>query len=228
VESRGTGVIARVILARFLFVFVLVFIFEFAIAAGSALAAEDFSPALDVRSTPVTREEVWQAVVAELHEQGVSELQLPRIEDLDLPVAVPAVAGRKLRVSSSCWEDGLQRSQFRLECGELGQCLPFLAYVQAHRNAASAADASTRGGLCRLASVSHPAREVPPLPLPKPTVRPGDQAIAAFRSDRLRITASVTCLDRGREGEIIRVRNQDGEIFRARVSGPALLEALPQ
>jgi flagella basal body P-ring formation protein FlgA len=49
-----------------------------------------------------------------------------------------------------------------------------------------------------------------------------------FVSSGFRMTASVTCLERGREGEIIRVRGLDGHIFRARVSGPALLEALPQ
>jgi flagella basal body P-ring formation protein FlgA len=48
-----------------------------------------------------------------------------------------------------------------------------------------------------------------------------------FVSSRLRLTASVTCLERGREGEIIRVRSQDGRVFRARISGPARLEALP-
>jgi flagellar basal body P-ring formation chaperone FlgA len=219
-------VIARVMLARFVFVFV--FLLAFAIMAGSRIAAEGSSKSADARPTPVTRQEVWQAVVAGLKERGLSEPQMPRIEDLDLPVAVPAVAGRKLRASSSCWDDGSERAEFRMECSEPGQCLPFLAYVQVHRHDGGGEDAGTHVGLCRLASVSRPAGEAPPTPLAKPTVRPGDQATAVFLSARLRITASVTCLDRGREGEIIRVRNQDGEIFRARVSGPALLEALPQ
>jgi len=59
-------------------------------------------------------------------------------------------------------------------------------------------------------------------------VRAGDRATAVFLSARLRISASVTCLERGREGEVIRVRNEDGQVFRARISGPALLEAVPQ
>ena len=62
----------------------------------------------------------------------------------------------------------------------------------------------------------------------KLAVHPGDRATAVFVADRLRMTASVTCLDRGREGEIIRVRGIDGHIFRARISGPARLEAVPQ
>lgn len=68
-----------------------------------------------------------------------------------------------------------------------------------------------------------------PYPQPtQPTMRAGDQATAVLRSERLRISARVTCLERGREGEVIRVRNQDGEVFRARISGPALVEALAQ
>ena len=59
-------------------------------------------------------------------------------------------------------------------------------------------------------------------------LRAGDRAMAVFLSNRLRMTANVTCLERGREGEIIRVRSQDGRVFRARISGPGRLEALPQ
>jgi len=218
-------VIARPILAGLRFVFV--FVFVFALAAGSLLSArlsaeESRTPA-ETRPTPVTRQEVWQAVVAELRERGLSEAQLPQIEDVDLPFALPAVAGRKLRVSSACWDDGPERTQFRLECGEPGQCLPFLAYVHVHDR-----DAGARAGSCRLESASHPAPEAPVKPLAKPAVRAGDRATAVFLSARLRITASVTCLERGREGEVIRVRGEDGQVFRARISGPALLEAVPQ
>jgi hypothetical protein len=218
-------VIARLILAGFRFVFV--FVLVFAIAAGSPLSArlsaeESRTPA-DTRPTPVTRQEVWQAVVAELRQRGLPEPQLPRIEDLALPVALPALAGRKLRVSSACWDEGHERNQFRLECGEPGQCLPFLAYVHVQNR-----DAGTRAGSCRLEAPSRPAPEAPVKPLAKPAVRAGDRATAVFLSARLRISASVTCLERGREGEVIRVRNEDGQIFRARISGPALLEAVPQ
>jgi len=216
-------VIARPILAGLRFVFV----FVFALAAGSLLSArlsaEEARTPAETRPTPLTRQEVWQAVVAELRERGLSEAQLPQIEDLDLPVALPAVAGRKLRVSSACWDEGPERTQFRLECGEPGQCLPFLAYVHVHDR-----DAGARAGSCRVESASQPAPQAPPKPLAKPAVRAGDRATAVFLSARLRISASVTCLERGREGEVIRVRGEDGQVFRARIFGPALLEAVPQ
>jgi hypothetical protein len=217
--------IARLILAGFRFVFI--FVFVFAIAAGSLLStrlsAEEARTPADTGPTPVTRQEVWQAVVAELRRRGLSEPQLPQIEDLDLPFALPALAGRQLRVSSACWDEGPERTQFRLECGEPGQCLPFLAYVHVQNR-----DAGARAGSCRQESPSRPAPEAPVKALAKPAVRAGDRATAVFLSARLRISASVTCLERGREGEVIRVRNEDGQVFRARISGPALLEAVPQ
>ncbi len=206
------------------------FLFACEIVVGSLfaarLSAEESHPPPAAQPTPVTRQEVWQALVAEFHERGLSELQLPRIDDLDLPMAVPAIPGRKLHVSSACWDAVSRRTQFRLECSEPGQCLPFLAYVHAHSR--DKADAGAYAGSCGSASESRLAPETPPKPLAKPTVRAGDRATAVFVSDRLRITASVTCLERGREGEVIRVRGEQGQVFRARISGPALLEALPQ
>jgi len=59
-------------------------------------------------------------------------------------------------------------------------------------------------------------------------LRVGDRATAVFLSSRLRMTANVICLERGREGAVIRVRSQDGHVFRARISGSARVEALPQ
>jgi hypothetical protein len=178
---------------------------------------------------------VWQAVVAELRREGLSEQQLPQIEDLDLPGVLPLLAGRSLRVSSACWDEGPQRTEVRLECGEPGQCLPFLVYLRnvylhniyLHNYVRDDQNARARVGSCRPASEPRRALEPLPKPSPKLVVRAGDWATAVFVSSRLRLTASVTCLERGREGEIIRVRSQDGRVFRARISGPARLEALP-
>jgi hypothetical protein len=237
---------ARFIFARFPFVF--------AIVAGSLLSA-GLSTGLSAEEsrtppTPVTRQEVWQAVVAELRQRGLSEPQLPRIEDLDLPVAPPARTGRSLRVSSACWDEGPQRTQFRLECSAPGDCLPFLVYLHnAYLHDAylhdldlhdldlhNAVRAALRAGSCRPApGLSRPgasppetASEPSPKASPKPMVRAGDSATAVFLAYGLRMTASVICLERGREGDVIRVRGLEGNIFRARISGPARLEVLPQ
>jgi hypothetical protein len=218
-----------------------------ALLAGFAagLSGEESRTRTDGGPTPIMRQEVWQAVAAELRQRGLAEKQLPRVEDLDLPGALPALAGRRLRVSSECWDAGPRRTQFRLQCDEPGECLPFLVYVRddvvrdhgrgdvrdALNHDSLSAGAVARAGSCRLASDSHPAHGVPEAvrpPAPQPMVRAGDQARAVFLANGLRMTASVTCLERGREGEIIRVRGSDGYVFRARVSGPNLLEALSQ
>jgi hypothetical protein len=206
-------------------------ILAFGIALGSwfsaTLLAEESRPPPG-SPTPVTRQEVWQAVLAELRVQGLSDEKLPAIEDLDLPVALPARPGRTLRISSVCWDAGRRRTEFHFECGAPGQCLPFLAYVRddVHGNA----NAGGRAGSCRVSGSRLPqsrlAPEAAPQSSPQPTVRPGDRATAVFLFDRLRMTTSVTCLQRGREGEVIRVRGPDGRIFQARISGPALLEVL--
>jgi hypothetical protein len=211
-------VITPSIFARILFAFGIVLSSVLLVELSAGLPAkQSFMP-----PTTATRQEVWQAVVAELQREGLSEQQLPRIEDLDVPGALPLLAGRSLRVSSACWDEGPRRTQFRLECGEPGQCLPFLVYL--HSYFRDDQNTSARAGSCR----PSPQSRLRPETSPKLVVRAGDRATAVFLSKRLRMTASVTCLERGREGKVIRVRNQDGRVFRARISGPAWLEAVPQ
>jgi hypothetical protein len=187
-----------------------------ALAGRRTLFAEEFGLPPSTRPAPITREEVWQSVVTKLREQGRPEGELPTVEDLDIPVALPAPAGRQLRVASACWDTDRQRAQFRLACRTRGACLHFLVYVRA----------SVRGDFdasCERLNTRTLRPEVV-----KPVVRSGDRATAIFAVGALRMTARVTCLERGRVGEVIRVRNQAGQTFRARVSSPALLEVLPQ
>lgn len=248
---RSTTV--RSVFARFPFAFAIVLGGLFAAGLSATLSAEESRTPPYTGPTLIMRRAVWQAVMSELRQRGFSEQQLPRLEDLDLPAALPGLGGRKLRVLSECWDEGPRRTQFRLQCGEAGQCLPFLVYVRsdvrgdAHNylnrdylnhdylnHDSRNADAGARTGLCRVASGSHPApgsrptTEGTPPAASQNLVRAGDPARAVFLSDGFRMTASVTCLERGREGEIIRVRNPEGRVFRARISGPGLLEALPQ
>ena len=188
-----------------------------AVLSGTFLHAQDARPSL----TTITRDEVWQAVTVELRQRGVREEQLLRAEEIDLPALIPAAAGRTLRVSMVCWDADLGRAQFQLECREPGQCIPFLAYADAGRFTAMRSE-KIAGNSCRNGS---PHRSTPSATR-KAIVRSGDRAIVLFRGSRLNLTAQVTCLERGAAGDVIRVRNQVGQIFRARVSAPARLEAL--
>jgi hypothetical protein len=206
------------------------FTFAGVVLTASLLAEE--SGTLAEPRTPVTRQEVWQAVAADLRGRGMAERELPRVEAIALPVALPARAGRRLRVLSACWDEAAGRTQFRLVCGEPGECLPFLVYVDnvyvdnvdvSNDDSGSSVHSGTSVAACRL-PWSRRAPEVSP----KPAVRAGERATAVYVAKGLRMTASVTCLERGREGDVIRVRSPDGHIFRARISGPARLEALPR
>jgi len=197
-----------------------------AISAGLAVAAEE--PARSY--SPVTVSEVWRAAAGELRGRGWREEQLPRIVNIELPVAVPARGARELHVSAMCWDADSQRVRLRMECREAGACLPFLAYL---RRDSGERDffgidfpGRSQAGMpsCRLASPGQ-SRSLPREP---PTIRSGERALAVLSAGGLRVSAAVTCLERGARGEIIRVRGEEGRIFRARVAGPALVEALPE
>jgi Chaperone for flagella basal body P-ring formation len=183
-----------------------------ALAVGT-LWGEEAQP---VALSPVTRDEVRQAVAGELRQRGLSEAQLPRSDDIDLASTIAAPPRRRLRISSIGWDASQGRAEFRIECSEPGQCVPFLAYVRIER---------TLFPELRRPGLNSPTRKPA---RPAPAVRTGDRATVVFVGERLRLAVQVTCLERGAEGEVIRVRNQDGHVFRARVSGPALLEALSQ
>jgi hypothetical protein len=173
--------------------------------------------------TPITREEVWQAIVSEQRQRGMSDDQLLAAEEIDLPAAVPASISRTLRVSMVCWDADLARAQFQLECRQPGHCIPFLAYADAGQST-TMGPAKTAGSSCRNASRPRQISLAPP----KNVIRSGVRATVIFRGSQFNLTALVTCLERGAEGAIIRVRSLDGRIFRARVTGPDRLEALTQ
>lgn len=221
-------------IARFNFVRFLIAVATVGALFGASLVAADDGSRSPPGTPPtaLTREKVWQAVTADLRLRGLAETKFPQLADIHLPGALPSLTNRSLKVTSACWEELPQRFQFRVECGEPEQCLPFLVYLR--NDAGEPArdninlDADGRFETCQPNTRSHKISAAQsPTPSPSPAIRPGDKATAVFVSDNFRMTSSVTCLDRGREGEIIRVRSQNGQVFRARISGPGLLAALP-
>jgi hypothetical protein len=182
------------------------------------LSAQETRPA----PTPITRDEVWQAVTLELRQRGVREEQLLGLDEIDLPGVIPAAASRTLKVSMVCWDAERGRAQFQLECREPGQCVPFLAYADAGRSTAMGSE-KIDGSSCR-----NSRQRFAPFSTRKAIIRPGDRATILFRGSQLNLTSLVTCLERGAAGDVIRVRNQDGQVFRARISAPTRLEALTQ
>lgn len=174
------------------------------LAAGGR--AQDRGP----RRTPVTSEEVGQAIAKSL--RGV----LPREPSspawgFEIPLAVPAANPHALQVVSMCRDADPELLRVRLACDKPGACLPFLAYVKA--------DKPVPVHSCG----PQEARE-PRSPRPARIVHAGDRATAVMVTAGFRMSAAVRCLDGGGIGETIRVRAQEGRIFRARISGPAQVE----
>jgi hypothetical protein len=186
--------------------------------------------------------EVRRAVLAELKRRGVDGLLKDgnlkdgelKDGDIEIPSAVPARAGSRVRVASVCWDGSAGRARFRMECTAAGSCLPFFVYVRTESHASAAScdgkaeshdsegGGSEGGGSASDGSASDGAAKA----RGKPMVRVGEGATAVMVASGLRMTAAVTCLDRGARGEIIRVRAGEGHIFRARVAGPGLVEAV--
>ena len=98
----------------------------FAVLSGFVISAQDTL----LPRVPLTKEEVHRTIVEDLRSHGISAADLPRIDDIDLPLAVPVAAGTTLHVSESCWDSNLARQQFRIECEPAGHCVPFLVYAK--------------------------------------------------------------------------------------------------
>ena len=191
------------------------------LAIGSVLAWLTIaSPAIAAEAgvqgySPISGESVRGTIMAELRTRGIDDAKLPRAEDIEVPLAVPARAGVGLRVTAACWDADASRVRFRLECREAGACLPFLAYVR-------------MGSHAEAASCQVPRKQASTAGAATPAVHAGERATAVLVAAGIRMTAPVTCMDRGARGEIIRVRGSEGRIFRARVTAPALVEVVGQ
>jgi len=187
------------------------------------LACAAFLVSQQMARTPITRDEVYAVVAAELRARGLHDPLVPRAENLDLSGGFTATANRTLHMLSVCWDRATDRAQFRLECRVHSECLPFIVSARLEQHlAVPASDAypACQAASAKKASGGAARRD--------PVVRVGDPATVVFHGDRMRLAVRVTCLERGAEGEVVRVRNQDGHTFRARVAGPALLEAISQ
>jgi len=184
------------------------------------LVSATFLASQQTARTPIRRDEVQAIIAADLRSRGFDDPLVPRVESLELPGAITATPNHSLHMLSVCWDRATDRAQFRLECRVHSECLPFI--VSAHLEQQLIAPASDAFPACQIASAKKAASPAHH----DPVVRVGDSATVVFHGDRMRLAVRVTCLERGAEGEVVRVRNQDGHVFRARVAGPALLEAV--
>jgi hypothetical protein len=168
-------------------------------------------------------DEIYPAVEKALVDRGVPVTQLPAQEELDC-AAAPRRPG-PFAVEDVAWDAERQVFQIRIACSDAPRCLPFL--VQAHVGQAKAVairqklKASARqpgaGRLeIRQASSGGTATHV--------LVKPGHAATLLLERDGVRIRMPVTCLERGAEGDLVRVRLKAArQFFRAQVIGTDLV-----
>jgi flagellar basal body P-ring formation chaperone FlgA len=135
----------------------------------------------------------------------------PELKDSVLPERIDAhsapPAARTTEVFAECWRwDAIQnRVELRMRCRIQRQCLPFLAYVSV-RNP---------GEIKNKAFATHGT-----VPSDSIAVKPGDHALLMLQRNRFKISTPVICLNAGRPGQIIRVRNPENQtILRAVVIG---------
>jgi hypothetical protein len=182
-------------------------IYVFLLCACSTVEASDV-----VHPMPrVSLDQVRQAIIVELGSRVIAKEQLPTVDDIEVPLAVPMRSGSSLRVSSVCWDQDAQRARFQLECTHSGECLPFFAYVRKASRANTPACHTESRDAERLGSEF--------------LIHTGERATAVLTGAGIRINVPVTCFQGGDLGAIIRVRQGEGHIFRARIVGPSLVEA---
>jgi flagellar basal body P-ring formation chaperone FlgA len=126
-------------------------------------------------------------------------------EKVDAHSAPPAAHTAEVFAERWRWDAIQNRVELRMRCRIQHQCLPFLAYVSVRnpgeiRNQAAATHGSaTSDGLA---------------------VKPGEHALLTLQLNRFKISTPVICLNAGRPGQIIRVRNPENQrILRAVVVG---------
>jgi Chaperone for flagella basal body P-ring formation len=185
--------------------------------------------AVSSAARPITAEEAYQAIRAELRKKNLPAAELLRRKDIQLGAQVfvrPGDAG--LRVTRMDLDALLGRARFLLWPANDPEIVPFFATARldpassarlAHSDAARLSPGSAAERRSMLAETTRAAvREI--------LVRPGQRTVLTLENAKMQITVDVVPLERGSLGQQIRVRMADsGKIVTAEVIGRARLEA---
>ena len=160
---------------------------------------------------------------------GAGERNRNKVQALDCAAArsIPEEAG--LELTKSSWDVSLQRWEFALRCTPAEKCVPFLVWLD-EQSRVAAGIANARAGFAGaplwLASAGGVARAIPVAREIAWLVKPGQTATLNWDSRGIRIVLTVTCLDAGAAGEVVRVRfNTSSRILRAQVMADGTLRA---
>jgi len=187
----------------------------------------ELSNPLRAATSAVSATEVAATINRELRRRGSAEAELVSARDLEFPGTVSVPGGNSLEVSSISWDVMLRAWQFRLGCQNPASCLPFL--VTAHLPASRFPEIRDKGRPPgTVLGPVEPATSVLRIPSTHATmlVKAGQPARVVVERAGMRITVQVICLERGSQGQLIRVRHRDSRgVFAARVVAAGLLES---
>lgn len=168
---------------------------------------------------PLSSEAIYHAVTSFLREKGevgdVPESALRRAGDITTAEANPA-----LEVRAVNWDPGRRLLQFCLRCVKSAACHDFLVYLTPQ--GILARQLGRLGWSTNLATKTHTAtEETADSPI---LIEAGRKARLLMQGDGIQISVQVICLERGRAGQKIRVRETGSpQIFRAQVVSRDLL-----
>ena len=161
------------------------------------------------------RETIVRAIQSFLERQQIAPLTPAAAEALQWPQELASIRENpELEVAGVYPEHG--GTTLRLRCVVPAACPPFLVTAPEMPGLPPA-------GFARMSGTKRTAKSEEKS---SPLVFAGRPARLVLERDGMRISISVTCLDRGALRQLVRAREREsGRIFRARVAGPALLEA---
>ncbi len=182
------------------------------------LARLDYAPALDANVTRIPERIVIRRRGANKSCADVARVvrgAMSQSLDCSSVRGIPQEAS--LELLKTDWNARLRRWEFALRCVKPQDCVPFLVWAVANPGVAAA---GVSAGLLR--------PEAPPAERNlEDLIKPGQSAILIWERESIRVAVTVTCLDAGRVGEVIRVRIQNASrILRAEVLADRTLRAV--
>jgi hypothetical protein len=173
------------------------------------------------------RERMYRAVRSGLEGAGAG----PQItaEELDLSGAAGLPEEAQFDLAGMRWDALLGRWEFQLRCRNRQQCVPFLVSAKAENRPELQAGAGQKQARLTVVRASGPIMFAGKRRPGAPAVEAGQNAKVSWSKAGLEISAQVVCLERGVEGQWIRVRPREGRgrVLRARVAGKGRLVAEP-
>ncbi len=175
------------------------------------------------RGYPLDRDEIHRMVTSLLRERGISDKfpasALQRPEEITTADPNPALELRAIR-----WDANSSKLQFRLACVKAGTCPDFFVYLEP--DGALIAKFEKLNWAADRANTSRQVMENAENADGPMVIKKGSKVRLLMQGDGIEISVPVVCLENGRKGQIIRVREPGNpQVLRAEVVSGDLLRS---